>query len=299
MKNLYLITASILILALVGCDSPNEENASDMTNDNENEELVENQSDEMNDQENDHNKEEVDDEVEIDQGGGMVEEEEVEPLYEIKSIGGVNVTVQPMEGTDAKEDVVLLTFDDVFLSKHVYALEIAEILAGLDAKAIFFVNGLYIDSEENKEILMKMHDMGFEIGNHSMTHPNFSQISEEEQREQIIQLNNKVEEIIGERPRFFRAPFGINTDVSKRIVEEENMQWMNWSYGFDFVKGYMEATALTEIMLDPGKDGEAVSLSNGSNLLMHDRHFTRDAIEGIVKGLREKGYEIVDPMLIK
>lgn len=223
------------------------------------------------------------------------EVEEVEPLYEMTSIS----SVKPLEGSGAPENVVLITIDDVFLSENVYALEMAEILDDLDVKAIFFVNGLYIDLEENKQILKKIHELGFEIGNHSMTHQVFSDIPEEEQREQIVQLNDKIEEIIGERPRFFRAPHGINTDVTKQVVEEEGMQWMNWSYGFDFMGPYMEKDALVEIMLDPGKDGENIALTNGSNLLFHDRSFTKDALKEIVEGLKEKGFEILDPALIK
>jgi peptidoglycan-N-acetylglucosamine deacetylase len=40
-------------------------------------------------------------------------------------------------------------------------------------------------------------------------------------------------------------------------------------------------------------------LNNGANLLMHDRTWTSEALPDIVKGLREKGYETLDPAKIK
>ena len=71
------------------------------------------------------------------------------------------------------------------------------------------------------------------------------------------------------------------------------MLLMNWSYGYDWEKKYMEATALTDIMVN------TELLRDGSNLLMHDRQWTADALKGIVEGLRAKGYELIDPATIK
>lgn len=68
---------------------------------------------------------------------------------------------------------------------------------------------------------------------------------------------------------------------------------MNWTYGYDWEKGFQEKDALTEIMIN------SPYLNSGANLLMHDRKWTSAALEGIVKGLQEKGYEIVDPDLIE
>jgi len=135
--------------------------------------------------------------------------------------------------------------------------------------------------------------MGFPIGNHTYSHPNLNDLSEEKQREEIIGLSDLVEEIIGERPQFFRAPFGVNTDFSKQLVEEEGMVLMNWSYGYDWNEEYRNKDALADIMVNTDL------LRNGANLLMHDREWTAAALEEIVTGLRDKGYEMVDPDAIK
>ncbi len=169
----------------------------------------------------------------------------------------------------------------------------AKTLKGLDAQAIFFVNGHFIATDEKKAILKEIYDMGFMIGNHTMTHPNLKTISEAEQREEIIGVNDLVEEVTGERPKFFRAPFGVNTDYSKALAIEEGMLLMNWSYGYDFEREYMTKEKIADIMVN------TELLRNGSNLLMHDREWTADAMEDIVNGLRDKGYEILDPHLIK
>lgn len=213
-------------------------------------------------------------------------EEEVEALYEVTEN---RAYVKVIEGKDANSQVALLTYDD---SPDKYALEIAAHLKEHDAPAIFFVNGMFIESEEGQEALKQLHEMGFAIGNHTYTHPNLQNISEEQQTEEIIKTSDLIEEIIGERPRFFRAPFGANSDHSKQVVKDDGMVLMQWSFGYDFDQNYMDADALADIMVN------TELLAPGSNLLMHDREWTRDATPAIIEGLREKGFELLDPNLI-
>lgn len=216
------------------------------------------------------------------------EEEKVEFQYQVNTDN--YAYIKPIEDTDANKQVALLTYDDA-PDKH--ALEIAESLVDLDARAIFFVNGMYLEDDEGKETIKKIHDMGFEIGNHSQTHASLPDISQEEQYDEIVKTSDLVEEATGERPRFFRAPFGSNTDYSTELAHEQGMELMNWTYGYDWNAEYQDAEALTDIMLN------TELLVPGSNLLMHDREWTMEATPNIVKGLREKDYEIIDPALIK
>ena len=207
-----------------------------------------------------------------------------EPQYEITS----NWTFKPIG--DANPQVALLTIDD---APDAHAVEMAKTLKEKNAPAIFFVNGHFIDEPEEKESLKEIYELGFPIGNHTNSHPNLKDLSEAEQREEIVGLNDKIEEIIGERPIFFRAPFGSNTDYSKKLAEEEGMLVMNWTYGYDWESEYQNATALADIMVN------TPLLNNGANLLMHDREWTNEALGSIVDGLREKDYELLNPALIK
>ncbi len=218
----------------------------------------------------------------------VVEEEvevEVAPAY---ALNEANWTLTPTQ--DAEEKVVLVTIDD---APDTYSLEMAETLKALEVPAIFFVNGHFIDSEEEKERLKAIHDMGFAIGNHTQTHANLSEISEEQQQQEIVQVNEAVEQIIGEKPVFFRAPFGVNTDFSRQLVVDEGMILMNWTYGYDWEKQYQDAGALADIMVN------TPYLTEGANLLMHDREWTASALEDIIVGLQEKGYGFVDPSEIQ
>ncbi|MGV2619898.1 UNVERIFIED_CONTAM: polysaccharide deacetylase family protein [Halobacillus marinus] len=206
------------------------------------------------------------------------------PQYELTG----NWSFQPIG--DANPKVALLTFDD---SPDKHAVEMARLLKEKGAPAIFLVNGHFIDSEEGKQKLKEIYEMGFAIGNHTATHANLKDLTEEQQREEIVSVSDTVEEITGERPKFFRAPFGSNTDFSKRLAEEEGMLVMNWTYGYDWEKQYQNPEALADIMV------HSEYLNDGANLLMHDREWTYQALGDIVDGLREEGYELLDPALIQ
>ncbi|EQB36559.1 MULTISPECIES: polysaccharide deacetylase family protein [Virgibacillus] len=221
-------------------------------------------------------------------------EKKEEPKYKVSD----DATIVPLkEGINEK--VVLLTIDDV---PDKYAVEMAKTLKKLNVQAIFFANGHFLETPEQKKQLKEIHEMGFIIGNHTYSHANLTTLSEKEQTEEIVKVSDQIEEIIGERPKFFRAPHGMNTDHSKQVAKEENMVLMNWTYGYDYFEPYMNVEKLTNAMITgegPEVDIDYSLLKPGANLLMHDREWTNKALADIVNGLRDKGYEMVDPHQIK
>ncbi|MGG3574453.1 polysaccharide deacetylase family protein [Bacillus gobiensis] len=170
-------------------------------------------------------------------------------------------SIQPIKGTEADSKIVLLTIDD---APDQNALEMAKIFKKKNAPAVFFVNGHFLSSDESKKVLKNIHEMGFAIGNHTMTHKNLKQLSEKKQKEEIIELNERIKSIIGEKPAFFRAPFGANTKYSKKLAADEKMIVMNWTYGYDWESDYQTADALAHVMTN------SPYLKDGANLLMHD-----------------------------
>ena len=219
------------------------------------------------------------------------EETTAKPLEETPQTYQVNQTNWKIEPIDSDtKKVALLTIDD---APDRYSLDMAKKLKELNASAIFFVNGHLLESKEKQKVLKQIYDMGFEIGNHTYSHAYLTDLDEEKQKEEIIKVNDMVENITGERPRFFRAPFGQNTDYSKQIAKEENMQLMNWTMGYDWEKQYQNKDALVNIMLT------SKELYPGANLLLHDREWTKDALPELVQGLRAKEYKLVNSREIK
>ncbi|MCM3759289.1 polysaccharide deacetylase family protein [Alkalihalobacillus oceani] len=271
-----LLQGLVLTALLTGCQQPVEEEPLANPPAEEREEAAEDNSTNERDYAEDEGEQEAE------------EQEESSAPTASYQINQANWTVEPV--TDEEEQVVLLTIDD---APDQHSLEMAETLKELEKQAIFFVNGHFLADESGKEKLKTIYEMGFEIGNHTMNHANLSERSDEEQRREIVELNELIEEVTGERPRFFRAPFGVNTETSAAVVEEEEMIAMNWTYGYDWEADYQDAEALAEIMVD------TPYLTNGANLLMHDRQWTLEALPAIINGLEKEGFEFVDPAVIQ
>ena len=71
------------------------------------------------------------------------------------------------------------------------------------------------------------------------------------------------------------------------------MQLMTWNFGYDWMDEYLDAQALVNISLTTHH------LHDGANVLMHDRSWTLEALDQMIDGYREMGYQIVDPLLIE
>ena len=287
MKNKIYSSLLLSTLLLAGCQSetPAPEDNEETTNDDTTEQVTDENETDAEDAETEQDDENVDEE-------NMDEEpEEVSYQYQINPN---TFAVEPIEGEESDEKLVLLTFDD---APYGNAMEIAEALDERDVRAIFFVNGMYMEDEEGFETMQEIHEMGFEIANHTHTHAKLDDYSESDQLEEITKTNDIIEEAIGEKPRFFRAPHGVMTDYASQAVADEGMTWMNWSFGYDWNVEYQDAAALTEVTLN-GNDTDGKLLGPGANILMHDREWTADAVPAIVDGLIEQGFTIVDPSLI-
>ncbi|RYG74033.1 polysaccharide deacetylase family protein [Lentibacillus lipolyticus] len=292
MKNIIWLVVAITLF-ITGCSdiTSDEEKGSEQGNSQEEtQKSTKNTADtNKNEPENGANDEEQPEEKQMDK------KETTEPIYKVDEETSSVVPINE----EGNEKIVLLTIDD---APDEHALNMANTLKDLEAGAIFFVNGHFLNTAENKKALQKIHDMGFAIGNHTYNHELLSDLPTEKQKEEIVSLNDKIENIIGERPQFFRAPHGKNTDYSNKLAGQEGMVTMNWTYGYDYFEPYMDAEKLTEAMVSgkgPEVDIPYSLLKPGANLLMHDREWTAKALPDIIEGLRAKGYEIVDPALIQ
>src|SRR5699024_544320 len=151
------------------------------------------------------------DETEEKNDSNEEEKDEVEPLY---SINEERWSIEPLK-EETKYKVVLLTINDASES---HSLEMTENQEALQVNAILYVNGHLIETDKEKETLRKIYDKWFMIGNHTYSHSDLQTLSKEEQKEEITTVTEQIESITGEKSVFFRAPFGHNTDYSKKIA---------------------------------------------------------------------------------
>lgn len=179
---------------------------------------------------------------------------------------------------------IALTFDD---GPHPrYTEKILNILAKYNVKATFFVIGVNI--ENYPEPLKEASRRGHEIGNHSYSHNNEKDLTEESVREEIEKCEALIYKATGKHPKLFRPPQGKYGEQVKNIAQEKGYSIILWSID---TKDWEHTPAIGI--------GEIVSakVSNGDIILMHDytsgKNTTCDALEIIIPDLLSRGYEFV------
>jgi peptidoglycan/xylan/chitin deacetylase (PgdA/CDA1 family) len=91
----------------------------------------------------------------------------------VAALGGLATEPQPCAAEKAPAKLVVLTFDDAVKSHRTF---VAPLLKELGFGATFFVTHRWMDDPEQFMTwaeIAELHRLGFEIGNHSWTHPNF------------------------------------------------------------------------------------------------------------------------------
>lgn len=178
---------------------------------------------------------------------------------------------------------VSISFDAAWGNEDTATL--LSILEKYNVKTTFFMTGGWVESypDDVKAIAAAGHD----LGNHSENHKQMSQISASECKEEIQKVHDKVKDLTGKDMILFRPPYG---DYNDTLIDAANslgyhvIQWdvdsLDWKdYGSD---------AIVSKVLDHKH------LGNGSIILMHNgAKYTKDALERVITGLQEKGYEIV------
>ncbi len=188
-------------------------------------------------------------------------------------------------GADADEPqetkLIALTFDDG--PNTTTTNDVLDVLEEYDAKASFFLIGNNINEESAKSV-KRAYDMGCEINNHSKSHPNMGGMSAEEIKTEVSFVDEKVYEITGEYPKFFRPPF---IDTSQTMYENIDVPFI---CGID-CQDYMEnvtAQERADYILNGARDGVIVLLHDAAG---NDQ--TVDALKIAMPELIGQGYEFV------
>ena len=189
----------------------------------------------------------------------------------------------PVYGVEVKEEkkVIALTFDAAWGADKTQG--ILDTMKKYDAKGTFFLVGFWIDKfEEETKAIAKA---GFDIGNHSRNHLNMPKLSDDEIRSEIEYVNDRVFNLTGVTPKYFRAPFGDYSDRLMTAVEELDMVGVQWSIDSLDWKG-LSAKEIFERVVPKAKSGDIVLFHNNSDHVL-------DALPLILAALKEKGFEFV------
>ena len=199
---------------------------------------------------------------------------------------GADVTVIP---TGSR--VVGLTFDAGANSAGLPS--ILATLAAQHVPATFFLTGQW--AAANPSGVAAIRAGGHRIGNHSMTHPEFTGLSDAGIRAEVLDAEHTISSAGADPRPLFRFPFG---DRDARTIGAVNdlgyvaVRWTVDTLGWKGTSGGMTAGQVADRALGSLRPGEIVLMHTGSN---PDDGTTldADALPTVIQRMRAEGYEFV------
>ena len=205
-----------------------------------------------------------------------------------------------MYGSSPKK--IAITFDDG--PDPDWTPKILDVLKEKGVQATFFVIG--VEAEKYPSLTKRIYAEGHEIGNHTFTHPDISNVSKGYFEVELNLTERLFEGQLGVKPVLFRPPYSIDQepDTADQVRPLELAQQLGYITIGDKVdpndwrdnprRPADEIVADVFKALPPCAPG---NLTCGNIILLHDgggnRSETLKALPQIIDGLRQRGYEIV------
>ena len=187
----------------------------------------------------------------------------------------------PIYAVATDEKKIAITFDAAWTNQDTDAL--IEVLAKHNAKATFFIVGDWAKSFP--ESVKAFYDAGHTIANHSDTHKAFSKCSKQEIKEEILNCNEKLEGIIGEKVTLLRAPSGDYTNQSIEVAKSLDMTTIQWD---------CDSLDYQKLSVDEIVNRVISRVTNGSIVLFHNGvENTAPALDKVLTELEKQGYSFV------
>jgi peptidoglycan/xylan/chitin deacetylase (PgdA/CDA1 family) len=176
---------------------------------------------------------------------------------------------------------MLLTFDD---GPHPdYTPHILDTLAKYDVRATFFVCGEMADW--NRDLLARMADEGHAVGNHTWTHPLLTERTRRQIRSELESTCDVIEKAYGQRPQWFRAPYGAWNRTVFQVEAELGMEPLAWTV--DSLDWTTPGTSTIVERVEHGAGSGVVVLSHDAG---GERTQTVRALRRYLPKLLDEGY---------
>ena len=184
---------------------------------------------------------------------------------------------------DPEDNVLYLTFDAGYENGHTE--KILDTLKKHNVKAAFFLVGNYL--QKNADLVRRMVEEGHIVGNHTMTHPDMSAITDKESfQKELADLEALFTEVTGkELPKFYRPPQGIYSEENLKMAQELGYKTVFWSLAYKDWDNDKQPT--TEYAL-----GKLIPRThNGAVILLHSTSQTNaEVLDELLTQWEAKGY---------
>lgn len=177
--------------------------------------------------------------------------------------------------------VIALTFDDG--PNTVITPQVLDLLQEHGIVATFFLIAQNI-TPESAEVVRRAQAMGCDIENHSVTHGFMDKMTAEEIRGEVQACTDRITEITGRAPKFFRPPF---IAVNRTLYDNVDLTFICGIGCEDWVPDISAEERATRVL---------ANAADGQIVLLHDMQWnvnTVEALKTIIPELKKRGFEFV------
>ena len=184
--------------------------------------------------------------------------------------------------TKSQNKCLYLTFDCGY--ENGYTSKILDVLKEKNVNAAFFCTLPQV--KENPDLIRRMIDEGHIVGNHSVTHPSFAEISTEKIKEEILGMEKYLKENFAYSEPYFRFPKGEYNENALNVVGSLGYTSVFWSLAYaDWDLNNQKGT-------DFAYETVVSRLHPGAVILLHSvSPDNANALAQIIDKAREDGYE--------
>ena len=180
--------------------------------------------------------------------------------------------------------LVALTFDDGPDPR--WTPTVMQLLRQHHDGATFFLVGR--NALANSELVKAEVDGGFEIGDHTFTHPDLDLLSPSEVQREIADGAEAIEKAGAPRPTLFRPPKGLTDDAVGVIADADEYRTVFWELTLErFVNHSPDTDTAVRALLARIRPGTIILAHDGGT---PDRSRTLAALPVLLDGLDRLGY---------
>ena len=175
--------------------------------------------------------------------------------------------------------IIALTFDDG--PNTVITPQVLDLLEEHGIVATFFLIAQNI-TPESAEVVRRAVSMGCDIENHSVTHGFMDKMTAVELRGEVQACTDRIVEITGRAPKFFRPPF---IAVNRTLYD---------SVDLTFICGVGCEDWVPDVSAEERARRVLANAADGQIVLLHDMQWnmnTVEALKTIIPELKARGYE--------
>ena len=184
---------------------------------------------------------------------------------------------------DTGRQVIYLTFDAGY--ENGCTGKILDTLKKHEVPAAFFLVGNYI--EKNADLVRRMVSEGHIVGNHTMHHPDMSQLSDLDSfSKELTDLEVLFKETTGkELPKYYRPPQGIYSENNLKMAKELGYRTVFWSLAYADWNNDSQPTK------EQAFEKLLPRIHNGAVVLLHSTSQTNaEILDELLTRWKEMGY---------